>query len=71
MGKDKRTFKTISKTKEKYSEEIGQKMMEDFFDTVNRLNLNDDKFSVCWQAGFSHAFEYVNTILKLKEEKRK
>lgn len=71
MGKDKKTFKTISKVKEKYSEEIRQKMTEDIFVIVNSPNFNEDKFSLCWSAGFSYAFERINAIFELKEEKRK
>lgn len=71
MGKDKKTFKTISKTKEKYSKEIEQKMAEDIFVIVNSPNLDKDKFFLCWSAGFSYAFERINAIFELKEEKRK
>lgn len=71
MGKDKKTFKTIIKEKEKYNKEISKRMAEDIFVIANNTEPIVDKFSLCWSAGFSYAFERINAIFELKEEKRK
>lgn len=71
MGKDKKTFKTTVKEKEKYYKEISKRMAEDIFVIANDTEPIADKFSLCWLAGFSYTFERINAILELKEEKRK
>ena len=68
MGKDKRTFKLLSKSKEEYDKEIRLKMSEDVFAILHDTELQNDKYDECWLAGFNYAFERIKKIFELKEK---
>lgn len=69
MGKDKKTYKFLSKKKEEYDKEIRQRMTEDVFAILHDVGLQDDKYNQCWMFGFNYAFERIEAIFKLKGER--
>lgn len=68
MGKDKKIFKLLSKSKEEYDKEIRLKMSEDVFAILHDVGLQNDKYDECWLAGFNYAFERIKKIFELKEK---
>lgn len=68
MGKDKKTFKLLSKSKEEYDKEIKLKMSEDVFVILHDVGLQNDIYDECWLAGFNYAFERIKKIFELKEK---
>lgn len=71
MGKDKHTFKQLSIKKETFYKELKERCEKDCFDVLQTGGLETDLSRECWLKGFSYAFERINAILELKEEKRK
>lgn len=70
MGKDKKTYKFLSKVKENYNKEIRQRMSEDIFAILHDEGLQNDKYNQCWMSGFQYAFERIKTIFELKGDKK-
>ena len=70
MGKDKKTYKFLSKVKEDYDKEIRQRMSEDVFAILHDVGLQNDKYNQCWMSGFQYAFERIKTIFELKGDKK-
>ena len=66
MGKDKKTYKFLSKVKENYDKEIRQRMSEDVFAILHNEDTQNDKYNQCWMSGFQYAFERIKTIFELK-----
>ena len=66
MGKDKKTYKFLSKVKENYDKEIRQRMSEDVFAILHDESTQNDKYNQCWMSGFQYAFERIKTIFELK-----
>ena len=71
MGKDKHTFKQLSIKKETFYKELKERCENDCFNVLQTGGLQTDLSRECWLKGFSYAFERINAILELKEEKRK
>lgn len=71
MGKDKKTYKFLSKVKENYGKEIRQRMSEDVFAILHNESTQNDKYNQCWMSGFQYAFERIKTIFELKGDKKK
>ena len=70
MGKDKKTYKFLSKVKEDYDKEIRQRMSEDVFAILHDVGLQNDKYNQRWMSGFQYAFERIKTIFELKGDKK-
>lgn len=68
MGKDKKTFKLLSKSKEEYDKEIKKRMALDVLSILNEIDIPDDRYDECWFAGFNYAFERIKKIFELKEK---
>ncbi len=68
MGKDKKTYKLLPKSKEEFEKEIEQKMSEDVFIILHDVGLQNDKYNQCWMAGYTYAFERIKAIFELKKE---
>lgn len=71
MGKDKHTFKQLSTNKQTFYKELKERCENDCFNVLQTGGLQTDLSRECWLKGFSYAFERINAILELKEEKRK
>lgn len=71
MGKDKHTFKQLLTNKQTFYKELKERCESDCFDVSQIGGLQTDLSRECWLKGFSYAFERINAILELKEEKRK
>lgn len=70
MGKDKKTYKFLSKAKKNYDKEIRQRMSEDIFAILHDEGLQNDKYNQCWMSGFQYAFERIKAIFELKGDKK-
>ena len=70
MGKDKKTYKFLSKAKENYDKEIRQRMSEDIFAILHDEDIQNDKYNQCWLSGFQYAFERIKIIFELKGDKK-
>lgn len=70
MGKDKKTYKFLSKVKENYDKEIRQRMSEDVFAILHDESQQNDKYNQCWMSGFQYAFERIKAIFELKGDKK-
>lgn len=70
MGKDKKTYKFLSKVKENYDKEIRQRMSEDIFAILHDEDTQNNKYNQCWMSGFQYAFERIKTIFELKGDKK-
>ena len=70
MGKDKKTYKFLSKAKENYDKEIRQRMSEDIFAILHDEDTQNGKYNQCWMSGFQYAFERIKTIFELKGDKK-
>lgn len=71
MGKDKHTFKQLSTNEQTFYKELKERCEKDCFDVLQTGGLETDLSRECWLRGCNYAFECINAIFKLKEEKRK
>lgn len=71
MGKDKHTFRQFKINKQTFYKELKERCEKDCFNVLQAGGLETDLSRECWLKGANYAFECINAIFELKEEKRK
>lgn len=69
MGKDKRTFKQLSKEKKAFLKELDEHRIKDCVTVLEQAEVQFDMLLWCWSCGYNYAMkEAVKKLEKLNKE---